>query len=304
LAKSLSWANKKPSEIQSFVSKLKRRGNTNTQVSWPARSLRIKEQTIKMKREELTSMSGLEPLFSSLKKPAKNEHPTIIVDTREANSAPKIAAGLREFGAEIRLETLQTGDYIISDQCAVERKTVHDFVHTLTRRFLFEQLSKLKEMYLKPFILIEGYMPIVYRFSKIQPSSVWGAMFALAKQGINMIHTNSYKETVDFLYTAAKQEQIVEKRTPVVHHVKPTETLHDQQIFFLASLPSIGREKAISLLNSYQTPINALQNLDKWTKDAHGLGPAITKKVKQVLYLVPKNSNTYQKTSPQRQPNP
>jgi len=229
-------------------------------------------------------MSGTETLLPYLKEPARDEHPTIIVDTREATTAPKIVKGLRELGAEIRLETLQKGDYILSDQCAVERKTVHDFVYTLTRRFLFEQLFKLKEVYLKPFILIEGYMPIVYKFSKIQPASVWGAMFALAKQNINMIHANSYKETVDFLYTAAKQEQIVEKRRPVVHPIKPSETLQDQQIFFLASLPNIGREKAISLLNSYQTPINALQNIDKWTKDAYGLGPIITEKVKQVLY--------------------
>jgi len=228
-------------------------------------------------------MSGTETLLPYLKEPAKNEHPTIVVDTREANSAPKIVKGLKELGTEIRLETLQKGDYIISDQCAVERKTVHDFVYTLTRRFLFEQLFKLKEVYSKPFILIEGYMPIVYRFSKIQPASVWGAMFTLAKQGINMIHTTSYKETIDFLYTAAKQEQIVEKRKPIVHPIKPTETLQDQQIFFLASLPNIGREKAISLLNSYQTPMNTLLNVDNWKKEAYGLGPIITEKVKQVL---------------------
>jgi len=228
-------------------------------------------------------MSGTETLLPYLKEPAKNEQPTIIVDTREANTAPKIVKGLKELGAEIRLETLQKGDYIVSDQVAFERKTVHDFVYTLTRRFLFEQLFKLKEVYLKPFILIEGYMPIVYRFSKIQPASVWGAMFALAKQGINMIHTTSYKETVDFLYTAAKQEQIVEKRAPVVHPIKPNESLQDQQIFFLASLPNIGREKAISILNSYQTPLNALLSVDNWKKEAYGLGPVITEKVKQVL---------------------
>jgi len=228
-------------------------------------------------------MSGAETLLPYIKEPAKNEQPTIIVDTKEANSAPKIVKGLKELGAEIRLENLQKGDYIISDQCAIERKTVHDFVYTLTRRFLFEQLFKLKEVYLKPFILIEGYMPIVYKFSKIQPASVWGAMFALAKQGINMIHTTSYKETIDFLYTAAKQEQIVEKRVPVVHPIKPTETLQDQQIFFLASLPNIGREKAISILNSYQTPMNALLNVENWKKEAYGLGPIITEKVKQVL---------------------
>jgi len=243
----------------------------------------MQEQPIRMRTELTQPMSGTETLVPYLKEPEKTTQPTIIIDTREASSAPKIVKGLIELGAEIKTETLQKGDYIISDQCAIERKTVHDFVYTLTRRFLFEQIFKLKEVYIKPFILIEGYMPIVYKFSKIQPASVWGAMFALAKQGIYMIHTNSYKETIDFLYTAAKQEQIVEKRRPIIHPIKPTETLQDQQVFFLASLPNIGREKAISILNSYQTPMNALLNVDNWKKQAYGLGPIITEKVKQVL---------------------
>jgi len=229
-------------------------------------------------------MSGTETLVPYLKEPTKEGQPTIIVDTREATAAPKIIKGLKEQGAEIQTQALEKGDYILSDLCAVERKTVHDFVYTLMRRYLFEQLFKLKEVYAKPFILIEGYLPIVYKFSKIQPSSVWGAMFALAKQGIYMIHTNSYKETVDFLYTAAKQEQIVEKRAPIVHAIKKIEILAEAQIFFIASLPNIGREKAVSILNSYQTPMNALLNVDRWAKEAYGLGPIITEKVRQVLH--------------------
>ena len=229
-------------------------------------------------------MSGTETLIPYIKETGKVEQPTIIVDSREASTAPKIIKGLKEHGAEISIRILEKGDYIISDLCAFERKTVHDFVYTLTRRYLFEQLFRLKEVYVKPFMIIEGYLPIIYKFSKIQPSSVWGAMFALAKQGIYMIHTNSYKETIDFLYTAARQEQIVEKRIPVVHPVKKLETLPEAQIFFLASLPNIGREKAIALLKSYQAPLNALINVDQWTKDVHGLGPKITKKVKRVIH--------------------
>jgi len=229
-------------------------------------------------------MSGTETLIPYLKEIGKGEQPTIIVDSREANTAPKIIKGLKEHGAEISVQVLEKGDYIISDLCAFERKTVHDFVYTLTRRYLFEQLFKLKEVYAKPFILIEGYLPIIYKFSKIQPSSVWGAMFALAKQGIFMVQTTSYKETVEFLYTAARQEQIVEKRIPVVHPVKKTETLAEAQIFFMASLPNIGREKAIALLESYQAPLNALINVDQWPKDIHGLGPKITEKVKRILH--------------------
>ncbi len=226
-------------------------------------------------------MSGTETLIPYIK--GKTEQPTIIVDSREATTAPKIVKGLKENGAEISIRALEKGDYIISDLCAFERKTVHDFVYTLTRRYLFEQLFKLKEVYAKPFLIIEGYLPIIYKFSKIQPASVWGAMFSLARQGIYMIHTNSYKETIDFLYTAAKQEQIVEKRIPAVHPVKKMETLADAQIFFLASLPNIGREKAIALLKSYQVPLKALLNVDRWSIDIHGLGPKISKKVERVI---------------------
>ncbi|MDI6904348.1 MAG: ERCC4 domain-containing protein [Candidatus Bathyarchaeia archaeon] len=229
-------------------------------------------------------MSGTETLLPYLKeKKGDEQEPTIIVDSREANTAAKIVKGLREHGVNVKIEALEKGDYVLSDECAVERKTVQDFVYTLTRRYLFEQLFKLKEVYPKALILLEGYLPIIYKFSRIQPASVWGAMFNLAKNGIAMINTTSYKETIDFLYIAARQEQIVEKRVPIVHPIKKVETVSDAQIFFLASLPNVGREKAVAILKSYQTPLNALINVDNWSKTVYGLGPKISNKVKEVL---------------------
>lgn len=229
-------------------------------------------------------MAGSETLMPYLREGEDVEQPTIIVDSREASAAPKIVKGLKEQGAIVSVQFLEKGDYVISDECAFERKTVKDFVYTLTRRYLFDQLFLLKDAYPKPFILIEGYLPVIYKYSRIKPQSVWGAMFALAKKGINMIHTTSYKETVDFLYTSAKQEQIVEKRVPAIHPVKKTETLADAQLFLLASLPNIGREKAVSLLESYETPFNTFVSLERWAKDVHGLGPTITKKAEEVLH--------------------
>ena len=229
-------------------------------------------------------MSGTEtlvPFISEKKKPG--EEPTIIIDSREASSAKKIATGLIEKGVNVKTEMLEKGDYILSDQCAVERKTVNDFVYTLTRRYLFEQLFRLKDVYPKSLIVLEGYMPIIYKYSSINPASVWGAIFNLAKNGIAIVNTASQKETVDFLYTAARQEQIVEKHSAVVHAFKKCDTLSDAQVYFVASLPSIGREKATAILDSYQTPLNALINVDDWEKAVHGLGPVITNRVKDVL---------------------
>jgi len=230
-------------------------------------------------------MSGTETLLPFLREKKENEQeqPTIIIDSREANTAPKIVKGLMERGVNVKTEALEKGDYVLSDVCAVERKTVQDFVYTLTRRYLFEQLFRLKEVYPKSLILLEGYLPIIYKYSRIQPASVWGAMFSLARNGIAMVNTSSYKETVDFLYVAAHQEQIVEKRAPIVHAFKRVDSTTDAQIYFVASLPNIGREKSIAILKSYQTPLNALINVDGWSETVHGLGPKISSKAKEVL---------------------
>jgi ERCC4-type nuclease len=230
-------------------------------------------------------MSGTESLLPFLKEKKKGdkEQPTIIVDSREASSASKIVKGLIERGVCVKTQILEKGDYVLSDVCAVERKTVQDFVYTLTRRFLFEQLFRLKEVYPQSLILLEGYLPIIYKYSKIQPASVWGAMFNLARNGIAMINTTSYKETIDFLYVAARQEQIIEKRTPTVHPFKKVDTIADAQLYFVASLPNVGREKALSILKCYQTPLNAMINVDGWSETVYGLGPKISSKAKEVL---------------------
>ena len=109
-------------------------------------------------------------------------------------------------------------------------------------------------------------------------------MFTLLRQGVYMVQTVNYKETVDFLYTAARQEQVVEGKPPIIHPIKKFETLADAQLFFIASLPSIGREKALALLKTYGTPMNALNNVEGWARDVRGLGPKIVEKVKKVLY--------------------
>jgi ERCC4-type nuclease len=200
-------------------------------------------------------MSGTETLVPYLnKKKGNGQEPTIVVDSREANTAAKIVKGLRERGCTVEIQLLQKGDYILSDVCAVERKTVRDFVYTLTHRYLFDQLFKLKEAYPKALILLEGYLPIIYKFSRIKPASVWGAMFNLAKN-----------------------------RTPTIHPIKKVETISDAQTFFVSSLPKIGREKATAILKCYQTPLNALINVDDWPKAVHGLGPKISHKAKEVL---------------------
>jgi len=208
-------------------------------------------------------MPKAETLVPYLSDSEKRREPEITVDSREVASASRIVKGLVERGAKVKTTSLLRGDYVISDRCAIERKTVHDFVHTLTRRTLFDQLFGLKETYPNAMVLIEGYLPLVYKFTRTNPSAVWGAMFSLAKQGMALIHTTSSKETIDFLYTAARQEQLVCKRTLTLHPTKKTTTLADAQLYFISSLFNIGRQRSLAILENYLTPIAALTDIDE-----------------------------------------
>ncbi len=222
-------------------------------------------------------------LDSFVIEPKTGSHPTIVVDSHEAASASGIVKKLVEKGVTVTTKHLEKGDYVISDRCAIERKTVRDFAYTLTRRHLFDQILTLKNHYETTILVLEGYLPMIYKFTRVNPMAIWGAMFSLAKNGIPLIHTSNQKETVDFLVIAGKQEQFVSKRIPTLHTVKNKQTLVDSQLYLIASLPNIGHEKAVAILQTYNTPIDALSNLETWSKRVHGIGPLITQKVSKIL---------------------
>jgi len=125
-------------------------------------------------------------------------------------------------------------------------------------------------------------MPLIYKFSKVNPAVIYGALYSLAKNGIGIIPTINQHETVIALCTMARQEQVEEKRYLKVHPIKTVESLSESQIFFIGSLPNIGRERAKDILTQFYTPLDALNNIERW-HEIKDIGPKIIEKVKTVL---------------------
>jgi len=61
------------------------------------------------------------------------------------------------------------------------------------------------------------------------------------------------------------------------------QTFTDSQIYFVASLPNIGREKARYAAEIVSDTTQCVINVDDWSKTVHGLGPVISNRVKEVL---------------------
>jgi len=207
----------------------------------------------------------------------------IVIDSREASKARKVVEWIRDLGARIEIRKLEVGDYVVSEDVGIERKTISDFVGTLTRRDLFEQLFALKEVYPKPVLVLEGNLAYLSKYSRINFNSVLGALAAVARSGVAVIPTPSCEETAKLLYFMARQEQVEEKKAPSVRPVKKFSSLEEEQIFFLAGLPQIGRERAISILKAFGNPLNALNNYRLWSKRVEGIGESIVRRVEEVL---------------------
>ncbi|PVV02734.1 hypothetical protein BB560_002803 [Smittium megazygosporum] len=99
----------------------------------------------------------------------------IIVDVREFRSALPFALYKSKPKSlssgnyvEIVPRTLLIGDYILHDECCVERKSIPDFVQSLSSGRLYSQCQSMTNHYKHPLLLIEFESNLSFSFSNIR----------------------------------------------------------------------------------------------------------------------------------------
>lgn len=80
--------------------------------------------------------------------------PYVVVDTREFNGA-LVPSKLWCEGFDVVPLTLEIGDYVLSDEVCVERKTVADLISSFADGRLYKQCTNMQEHYAVPVLLIE-----------------------------------------------------------------------------------------------------------------------------------------------------
>ncbi len=218
--------------------------------------------------------------------PTKDEgKPIVCVDSREATNrnGRKIVDEMKQLGAEVQVMKLDFGDYVVGEDVAIERKTIFDLAGTLTQRFLFDQIFKMREVYPKSFVIVEGYMGILRRFRRITPESMNGALFALAQNGVPLIPTIDYKDTALLLVIGAKQLTKEARIPAVIRHRMKTESTSEQQLFLIAGLPHVGPVLSNNLLRYFGTPRRVLRATQEELMEVTDIGPKIAQDIMTVL---------------------
>ncbi|MFC6756691.1 MULTISPECIES: DEAD/DEAH box helicase [Haloarcula] len=207
----------------------------------------------------------------------------IVADQRELDST--IARDLStRAGIETRLETLAVGDYVLSDRVVVERKTVSDFLDTLTGgdRSMFEQVGDATRNYARPVVVIEG--GDLYGERNVHAKSINGALASLAVDfGASVLRTDDEAETADLLETIATREQDDGDREVSVHGEKQSKTVAEQQEYVVASVAEVGPVTARSLLEHFGSVEAVMTATHDDLLAVDGIGEVTAERIRSVV---------------------
>jgi len=207
----------------------------------------------------------------------------IVVDQRELDS--HIARDLSKRDAvETRLETLEVGDYVLSDRVAVERKSIEDFLDTLLGgdRSVFEQATDLVRHYDRPVYVIEG--DDLYGARNVHPNAIRGALASLAVDyGISILRTEDEGDTADLLETIASREQLKRDREVSAHGEKAAKTLDEQQEYVVSAIADIGPVTARSLLEHFGTVEEVMTAREGDLLEVSGVGEVTAERIREVI---------------------
>ena len=231
------------------------------------------------------------------------------------------------------VKKLDVGDLILPDEYVIERKTIRDFLNSLFgknpsgRLRLYDQLAAMVKAYKHPILLIEGglairkdpnnrciFIPKVRRPWKerlwwvveerinVSPKAFDSAIEKIEEMGVKVILSFDARHGAEILKKIYLQIRGLLKEEPskkyAIVRAKPKlKTIYDWQLFFLSGLPGISVARAKKLLAKYKTPFDAIKNVQRWSVDIDGIGPATVEKVSRVLFSKFKEKNNSEKNN-------
>ncbi|MGQ9781670.1 MAG: ERCC4 domain-containing protein [Nitrososphaeria archaeon] len=203
----------------------------------------------------------------------------IVVDKRE-NMSIKLELG--KLDVNIVEQMLDVGDFVLSEDVCVERKTLKDFVDSIIDGRLFSQLIQLKQKYVKPILFLEKGS----QTDRITQNAFLGALASVITDfGVPLITTQSPEESALLLYIIAKREQIQRKKSVKIREGEKPVDIKEVQRYILAGIPSVNSILASRLLEKFGTLQNIFNSSEEDLMKVKGIGEVIAKKIREIATM-------------------
>ncbi|MDD3244890.1 MAG: ERCC4 domain-containing protein [Candidatus ainarchaeum sp.] len=215
-----------------------------------------------------------------------SEKITIICDLRERASqvmSELLKLSTDKITIEILQEQLSVGDYQITDDIVIERKTLADLNASIIDGRIFDQLEDLLNIK-RSALIIEGTIDYLDNSKGINKKAIVGLLTKIGiEYRIPIFFTKNQKETALFLYVIAKKEQLGNgNKENRLRFSKTKMSFSERQLFIMESFPDIGPTVAKSLLLEFKSIKNIANAEIKDLQKVSKMGP---KKAEKIKYL-------------------
>ena len=215
---------------------------------------------------------------SYIKKGPAQEKLVIVTDHRE-NGTPFVEELVR-LGATLEFRALKVGDYIISDDVAVERKTLNDFVSSIIDKRLFEQARAMKDSYARPLLLIENEEVMERGISK---EAMRGALLSVVLDiGVPALIGKDTADAAEMLVAIAKREQRGAPNGPSLKDRRKPQTPDGEREYVVASLPFVEATLAKRLLEEFRTVEAVFKASEEDLQKIDKIGPKKAKRIREL----------------------
>jgi len=176
--------------------------------------------------------------------------PKVVADLRESHL---VIEALQKMEAKVVEKTISPGDYVVGEGFAVERKTFRDFIQSIYKKRLFEQIERLHQAYPQCCLVIEG--DVGYGLTSLyNPQIFWAALARTTVDwNIPIIFTVNEEQTAQFIFSLAKKLQEEKGEVVAVRYKPKFYTRAGQQRFAVQGLPRVGPILADRLLKKFRS---------------------------------------------------
>jgi DNA excision repair protein ERCC-4 len=207
--------------------------------------------------------------------------PRVVVDERERNSG--VPDFLSKLDVRVYFSRLSVGDYVVSPEIAVERKSLGDLVSSVYDGRLFVQASQISTSFKKPYLVVEGDVKELGSLTK-NLNSYYGALASVTlAYDLRLIHTANPSETAIAIAALVKQSRARPLPPGVVSLAPKGKDEPQQQLYLISSIPGVGLKLAKRMLYRYGTPRKIMNLTESQLSMVPGLGPKRAARISHML---------------------
>ncbi|NWW97611.1 FANCM protein, partial [Caloenas nicobarica] len=181
----------------------------------------------------------------------------VLAAVREVSSGPRVISALRAaHGVTVQVCSLSSGDYIVSNRMAVERKLLSELLSSADRSKLAQRIQRLQSVFERICVIVEKDRSKPGETSRFfqRTQHYDGTLSALVQAGIRILFSSCQEETAALLTDLALVEQ--RKNAAICVPTEPQGHKRDLLNFYL-SIPHLSYPAALNMCHHF----DSLQNM-------------------------------------------